>query len=183
MSLFRKVFCKLSGRPYSEKEVAEFMISAIRKGGGQVGENVDIYASSVDLGEPYLISIGNNVTLSGVKLLTHDASTKKALGYTKAGKVHIGNDVFVGWGTIILPNTTIGNRVIVGAGSVVAKNVPDNVVVCGNPLRVICSYDEYIAKNQDLMGQFPVIDLYPRDIMNDAESKQRLQESGYGYLL
>ena len=60
-------------------------------------------------------------------------------------------DRFIGWGCIILGNVTIGNKVIIGAGSVVAKNIPDNTVVCGNPLRFICTYDEYINKNRENM--------------------------------
>ncbi len=183
MSFFKKIYCRLTGNPYSEKEISEQIISKIREGGGHVGNNVDIFASSFDLGEPYYISIGDNVTITGVKVLTHDASTKKILGYTKTGKVHIGNDVFIGWGSIILPGTTIGDRVIIGAGSVVAKDVPNNVIVCGNPLRVICAYDEYIEKNRSLMKEVPVIDLLPRDIMSSEESKRRLIESGFGYLL
>ena len=51
-----------------------------------------------------------------VQILAHDASTKRYLGYTKIGRVLIGNNVFVGAGTIILPSVAIGNNVIIGAG-------------------------------------------------------------------
>lgn len=87
-------------------------------GGGHVGNHFDLINSSIDLIFPYLISIGDNVTLSGVKILTHDATLKKSIGYTKVGKVTIGDNVFVGWGSIILMNTTIGNNVVIGAGSI-----------------------------------------------------------------
>lgn len=49
----------------------------------------------------------------------------------------IGNDVWIGHGTMILPGVTIGNGAIIGAGSVVAKEVPDYAIVAGNPARVI----------------------------------------------
>ncbi len=101
MSFLRKVYCRITGMPYTEEESSQRLISQIRNGGGMVGKNVDIYASSIDLGEPYLLSIGDNVTITGVKILTHDASLKKKLGYTKTGKVHIGDNVFIGWGSII----------------------------------------------------------------------------------
>ena len=101
MSFLKRLYYKLTKTPYTEQEIAKYIINQIINGGGSVGDSVDIYASSIDLGEPYLISIGNNVTMSGVKLLTHDASTKKALGYTKTGRVVIGNDVFIGCGSII----------------------------------------------------------------------------------
>ena len=68
----------------------------------------------------------------------------------------IGDNVFIGQGSIILPNTKIGNNVIIGAGSVVAKDVPDNVVIAGNPWRVLCSFDEYIERNRVAMQHKPV---------------------------
>lgn len=51
--------------------------------------------------------------------------------------VRIGNDVWIGGGAIILPGVTVGNNVVVAAGSVVTKDVPENVVVAGNPARII----------------------------------------------
>ena len=183
MSFLKKIYCRLTKTPYTEEEFSQYIIGQIRSGGGQVGENVTIYDSDFDLGEPYYISIGNNVTITGVKLLTHDASTKKALGYTKNGRVIIGNDVFIGYGSIILPDTVIGNRVIIGAGTIVAKAVPDNVVVCGNPMRVLCSYEEYLEKNRKKMESLPVIDLYPAAIMKDPAVIEQLKNAGSGYLL
>jgi virginiamycin A acetyltransferase len=53
-------------------------------------------------------------------------------------KITILNDVWIGNGTIILPQVTrIGNGVVIGAGSIVSKNVPDYAVVAGNPARII----------------------------------------------
>lgn len=43
----------------------------------------------------------------------------------------------IGGGAIIMPGVTIGNNVVIGAGSVVTKNIPDDVIVYGNPCRVI----------------------------------------------
>lgn len=51
----------------------------------------------------------------------------------------------------MLPNIRVGNNVIVGAGSVVTKNIPDNVVVAGNPAKVICSIDQWIEKQKKNM--------------------------------
>lgn len=95
----------------------------------------------------FLVEIGNHVTFSiRVTVLAHDASTKKILGYTKIGRVTVGDNVFVGANTTILPGVQIGNNVIIGAGSVVTHSIPDNMVVAGNPAKVICSVEDYKAK-------------------------------------
>lgn len=131
-------------------------ISALRKRGIKIGENVDIINFIIDGTHGPLVSIGNNVTITGVRILSHDASIKKFLGYSKVGLVEIGNNVFVGQGSIILPNTKIGNNVIVGAGTIVAKDVPDNVVIVGNPWRILCTFEEYIERNRVAMQKKPV---------------------------
>ncbi len=123
------------------------------KHGLTVGENVFInYGCDIDSDFCWLITIGSNVTLAPrVHILAHDASTKRELGYTKIGKVTIGSNVFVGANTIILPGVTVGDKVVIGAGSVVTKDIPTNSVAAGNPARVICSYDEYMKKQRDLI--------------------------------
>lgn len=176
------VYRRIKGPALTDEEISQRLIERIRAGGGQVGTNVDILGSKIDLGEPYLLSIGDNVTITGVNILTHDASTKKCLGYSKSGKVHIGSDVFIGNGAIILPNTTIGNKVVVGAGTVVARDIPDNSVVVGNPCRVMCSYDEYIERMKARMQEYPVIDLLPAEIMEREESKTALKNAGFGFI-
>lgn len=163
----------LNASELSEDEKSEILIARIRSKGGTVGENVDILSSNIDMGEPYLLSIGSNVTITGVKILTHDASTYKELGYTKVGSVTIGNNVFVGWGTIILPDTKIGNKVIIGAGSVVAKDIPDNSVAAGSPCKVICTYDEYMQKIKNRMAEQPCFDLLPEELMLDQHKTER----------
>ena len=163
----------LNASELSEDKKSEILIDRIRNKGGIVGNNVDIISSSIDMGEPYLLSKGSNVTITGVKILTHDASTYKQLGYTKVGRVTIGDDVFVGWGSIILPDTKIGNKVIIGAGSVVAKDIPDNSVAVGSPCKVICTYDEYMEKMKKRMAAEPCFDLLPDELMTDEHKAER----------
>lgn len=68
--------------------------------------------------------------------------------YDAFGKIVIEDDVYIGSCSLILPGVTIGEGSLVAAGSVVTKSVPPHVVVGGNPARVICSAEEFIAKNE-----------------------------------
>lgn len=113
----------------------------------------------IDQSHCWLITIGDDVTLApNVHILAHDASMWADTGYTRISPVNIGNNVFIGAGSIILPGVTIGNNVVIGAGSVVTKNIEDNKVVTGNPAKIISSYDEFINKNKELIKSSPCYD-------------------------
>lgn len=150
-------------------------LEKLRDRGVKIGRNVDILNTKIDECHGFLVSIGDNVTITGSTILTHDASTKKFIGYSKVGRVDIGNNVFVGYGSIILPNTKIGNNVIVGAGTVVAKDVPDNVVICGNPWKVICTFDEYIKNHRENLKKKPVYNTLWNE-KSDQEKEQMFNE-------
>jgi len=51
--------------------------------------------------------------------------------------VHIGEDVWIGYGAVILKGVTIGSNAVIGAGSIVSKDVPAGAVVAGNPAKII----------------------------------------------
>lgn len=125
--------------------------------GLKIGESCTIMGECIiDPGHCWLIEIGNRVTFAPrVHVLAHDASTKRPLGYTRLGGVKIGDDVFVGAGTIILPGVTVGNRVVIGAGSVVSRNIPDNSVAVGSPARVVDSYDAFVVKRKAELDTSP----------------------------
>lgn len=91
-----------------------------------------------------------------VHILAHDASTCYDLGYAKIGRVNIGNNVFIGASTIVLPNVTIGDDVIIGAGAVVTKNLPSDGVYTGNPAKKIMTYNEYVQKHKDSLKNSPL---------------------------
>lgn len=55
----------------------------------------------------------------------------------RVSEVVIGNDVWIGMRSIIMPGVTIGNGVVIGAGTVVTKDVPDYAIVGGVPARII----------------------------------------------
>lgn len=107
----------------------------------------------------YMIEIGDDVTMSiRVTLMAHDASTKKILGYTKIGRIHIGNHVFIGANATVLPGVTIGDYAVIGAGSVVTHDVPPHLVAAGVPAQVICTTEELAEKNRSLMTDTNVFD-------------------------
>lgn len=156
--------------------------------GLKLGENVHILGECIiDPGHCWLIEIGNNVTFAPrVHVLAHDASTQKELGYTKIGLVKIGNNVFVGAGSIILPHTKIGDNVIIGAGSVVAKDIPSNSVAVGNPARVIMSYNQYMERNKQLMKTQKCFDA--SYIIGNITEEKKLEmkealQNGIGYIV
>ena len=60
----------------------------------------------------------------------------------------IGNNVWIGGGSIILPGITVGDNTTIGAGSVVTKDVPSNVLALGNPCRVIRNLEDLLRKLQ-----------------------------------
>ena len=143
--LIRKILEYLRGEPQH--------LNKLLKRGLKVGKNFHRMGGvTIDAWHCYHITIGDNVVLAPrVHILAHDASTGLFIGKTRAANVVIGNQVFVGAGSIILPGVHIGNRVIIGAGSIVTKDIPDNSVAVGNPARVICSLDDYIAKEKAKM--------------------------------
>lgn len=102
----------------------------------------------------FLIEIGNDVTMSiRVTLMAHDASTKKQIGYTRIGRIRIGNGVFIGANTTILPGVAIGDGAVIGAGSVVTHDIPAGAVAAGVPARVISTTDKLAQKALDAMDQ------------------------------
>lgn len=117
-------------------------------------EDVRFIGNKIEFGsEPYLITIGNHVTISSeVQFINHDGGTyvfrneAKYQNVVKFGKVKIGNNCFVGARAIIMPSVKIGNNVVIAAGSVVTKSVPDNVVIGGNPATIICDIETYKNK-------------------------------------
>lgn len=107
----------------------------------------------IDPSHCWHITIGDNVTLAPrVHILSHDASTKVFLGYTRVENTNIGNNVFVGAGSIVLPGVTIGNNVIIGAGSIVSRDIPDDSVAVGNPARVVKTLSAYLEESKQKMS-------------------------------
>ena len=122
-----------------------------------LGKNVQVIGGANFGSEPYLITIGDNTTVSfDCAFVTHDAATRvirNLPGYNKEtviyGPINVGKNCFIGCRSVILPNVTIGDNCIIGAGSIVNKDIPSNTVAAGTPCKVICTLEEYIEKHKD----------------------------------
>ena len=124
-----------------------------KRNGMTVGENVTVMGGCNFGSEPYLITIKDNVRISGkVTFLTHDGGTyafrykEEYVNVSKFGKIVVDEHTFIGFGSIIMPNVYIGKNCVIGAGSVVTKSVPDGCVVAGVPAKVICTTEEYAKR-------------------------------------
>ena len=127
---------------------------------GKTGENINIeapfhcdYGYNIEVGENFFanynltildvgkVKIGANAQIApNVSIYTaghpvHPDSRNS--GYEYGIAINIGNNVWIGGNTCILPGVTIGNNVVIGAGSVVTKDIPDNVIAAGNPCKII----------------------------------------------
>jgi acetyltransferase-like isoleucine patch superfamily enzyme len=120
-----------------------------------VGVNTIFYdpiSIIVDSTRPELIKIGSFCKIThGVTILTHDYSRSvlrikyKAI-IPEANMTLIGDNVFIGINSIILMGSRIGNNTIIGAGSVVSGYFPDDVVIAGNPAKVVMTIEAHYQK-------------------------------------
>ena len=120
---------------------------------GKTGERVNIEVGEdffanynftvLDVGK---VKIGANAQIApNVSIYTaghpiHPESRNS--GYEYGIEITIGDNVWIGGNTCIMPGVKIGNNVVIGAGSVVTKDLPDNVIAVGNPCRVIREISE-----------------------------------------
>lgn len=106
----------------------------------EAGENFYVNFNVVIL-DVCKVKIGDNCLIApqaGIYTAAHplDAAVRRS-GLEYGRPVTIGNDVWIGGGARILPGVTLGDNVVVGAGAVVTKSFPSDVVIAGNPARVI----------------------------------------------
>jgi len=122
-----------------------------------LGKNVQIVGGANFGSEPYLITIGDNTTISfDCAFVTHDAATRVIRNLPNHNKetviygdINIGKNCFIGCRCVILPNVKIGDNCIIGAGSIVNTDIPSNTVAAGTPCKPICTLEEYIEKHKN----------------------------------
>jgi maltose O-acetyltransferase len=167
---------------FEERKRKRYLEGLLHRG-LKLGKNVDIIEDFFfDPSHCFLISIGDNCTICpNVRLIAHDASTKKLLGYTKIGKIDIRANCFIGDSVIILPAVTVGPNSIVGAGAVVTRDVAPNTIVAGNPARVIGSVDDYIQRIEAIGKGKKIFDQsYYIERIDESKRKEIMQSIGEG---
>ncbi len=151
--LYYKALLKYFGRFTSN----ELYNRILEMEGFTVGKGTIFYSPEtivLDRQRPWMLKIGEYCKITrGVTILTHDYSRsvlRRAYGEIigEARMTTIGNNVFIGVNSTILMGAQIGNNVIVGAGSVVGGKIPDNVVVAGNPAKVVRTLDEHYERRK-----------------------------------
>ena len=149
--LYRR-FGRPSGREWAElrKERGDFY---------SMGEFCSINPHCTLEGGP-LIKFGNNVRLAECYVCAHDGSVNminRAYGLTldNVGKIEFRDNVFVGFGAIILPGVTIGPNAIVSVGSVVRSDVAEGDVVSGVPAKRVGRLDMTVAMLKAKNEKFP----------------------------
>lgn len=122
----------------------------LRRAGLTIADDCRIDGMPTFGSEPYLITIGKHVAISGeVAFITHDAGIRlfrddpRYRHVVKYGRITIQDNCLIGFRVTILPGVVIGPNSIVAAGSVVTRNVPPGVVASGFPAVPVMSVEHY----------------------------------------
>lgn len=160
-----RMFARSQSQIINQAESAELRSQLLKETFGRTGKKIYMepvinfdYGYNIFVGENFYanfnctfldvstIEIGDNCMFApNVQLYTathplHPVKRNSGLEYAKP--IKISDNVWLGGGVIVTPGVTLGNNVVVGAGSVVTKSFPDNVVIAGNPARIIKTVEE-----------------------------------------
>ncbi|WP_416044835.1 sugar O-acetyltransferase [Clostridium tyrobutyricum] len=153
----RQLVRKLNNLDDEQQEQKQLILSKLFK---HIGKNADIqpffhcdFGYNISVGDNFLcnydcvmldvspITIGDNCLFAPhvqIYAAEHPLDAERRTAIIGLGRpVTIGDNVWIGGGSILIPGVSLGNNVVVGAGSVVTRSFPDNVVIAGNPAQII----------------------------------------------
>ncbi|BDP82953.1 chorismate mutase [Enterococcus faecium] len=188
-----RMFARSQSQIINQAESAELRSQLLKETFGRTGKNIYMepvinfdYGYNIFVGENFYanfnctfldvstIEIGDNCMFApNVQLYTathplHPVKRNSGLEYAKP--IKIGNNVWLGGGVIVTPGVTLGDNVVVGAGSVVTKSFPDNVVIAGNPARIIKTVEEELTE-ESLETLRHKIDMIDRELIALLEKR------------
>jgi len=130
-------------------------IGYARELGVQIGRDCKLVAITGGTfgSEPYLVKLGDHVEISyEVSFITHDGGVwvgrEEYPDLDVIAPIEVGNNVFIGARSILLPGVKIGDNCVIGAGSVVRGEIPSGTVAAGVPAKVVKSTEEYILQSR-----------------------------------
>lgn len=129
----------------------EVVSNFYRKEGIKVGKNC-VICSFLKIAEPFLVEIGDDcVVSSDVLFITHDHSINKVTDRSNLfGRIIIGNNCFIGQGSILLYGVELSSNIIVASESVVTRSFDEgNIIIGGNPAKKIGTWDNFKRKHAD----------------------------------
>lgn len=188
-----RMFARSQSQIINQAESAELRSQLLKETFGRTGKKIYMepvinfdYGYNIFVGENFYanfnctfldvstIEIGDNCMFApNVQLYTathplHPVKRNSGLEYAKP--IKIGNNVWLGGGVIVTPGVTLGDNVVVGAGSVVTKSFPDNVVIAGNPARIIKTVEEELIE-ESLETLRHKIDMIDRELVALLEKR------------
>lgn len=173
----KEILFKYNNTPPSQEEIRQQIMHQLL---GSHGENIffeppvhmsygshvhignNFYANfnlvMVDDGQIYIgdkVMIGPNVTLCTTGHPVYPLYREMVAHYSLP--IHIGNNVWIGAHSVILPGVTIGDNTVIGAGSIVTRDIPANVVAVGNPCRIMREISDHDKEYyfRDLKVDYP----------------------------
>lgn len=141
----QKIFRKNGSIPWPAHPSSRFLYSKKISVGNRCAPGINAFCyiqarNSIILGSNIRIGPGVGLISAGHDLNDYDH-------HEKCNPIRIGDNVWIGMNSVVLPGVTIGDNVAIGAGSIVTSDIPSNSIAVGNPCRVIKEKGPYRGRD------------------------------------